>query len=139
MSAGRPRRFSLGSEESRAQSRGECPGASAISRPGFFGLVARVGGGKREEDEEEGEEAKGERFGTGPEEGAANGSVDEPGWRGRRRVDGTGRGGGAISPDGGFVRPCTGTASGAWLGAPPVPREGRDEAGCFDSGTESAN
>jgi hypothetical protein len=40
-----------GEADSRAQSKGECPGDRSTLRRGFVGMFACVGGGKREEEE----------------------------------------------------------------------------------------
>ena len=115
--------FAEGLDESRAQSRGECPGARAICLEGFCGLARRVGGGKREDED------GGPRFGRGPE--GAGGRVDEPGWRGRSRDAGTGRGGGAMSPEkvGGFSRG----------GAAPFEKEEEEDKLVLGSGMEREN
>ena len=87
-------------------------------------MARRVGGGNREEEED-----GAPRFGSGPE--GAGGRVDEPGWCGRRRDAGTGRGGGAMSPEkvGGLSRG----------GAAPFEKEEEEDKLLLGSGMESEN
>lgn len=66
MSTGRPRRFAVGEEERRAQSKGEWPGVRRTFRRGFVGMDVCVGGGAREE-----EVLGGPRLGRGDRVGGA--------------------------------------------------------------------